>query len=102
MALRRDRRGAAWLAAAAVAWCAMACTPMSRRRGAFAPQTPGYAYADGTLFHRGRAVAHVVEYDIDVYTTRYDLVDPRGAPIARVTFASWYEHTLQCRAEFPG
>jgi hypothetical protein len=75
-------------------------TPISRQQGALRTNAPGYSYVDGTVFHHGRAILRVEQIDRGNYQTDYVVKDARGEIQAEVTFASWYQNTLICRANF--
>src|SRR5689334_18901687 len=80
----------------------LACTPISRKTGTFAPNTAGYAYRDGVVLRNNAPLYRVVQSDIDRLTTAYEIQTASGVSLAMVTFASSYEDTLECRASFPG
>jgi hypothetical protein len=80
----------------------VACTPISRQTGTFAPNTPGYAYRDGVVLRDNAPLYRVVQHDIDRLTTTYDIQSTDGTSLAMVTFASSYQNTLECRAQFAG
>jgi len=88
--------------AIAVLAAAVACgPPISRRTGVFAPKTPGYTYQDGLVAQQGKPLLRVVETDVDVTTTSYELRREGGSTEASVIFGSSYGGTLDVRAQFP-
>jgi hypothetical protein len=76
-------------------------TPISRRQGTFEPKQPGWTYDAGVLAFQGSPLYRVVQTDVDRLTTHYAVQAMDGSVQASVTFASSYQDTLECRAEFP-
>jgi hypothetical protein len=75
--------------------------PISRRTGPFAPTTPGYTYQNGAVLHDGKPEYQIVEHDVDVTTTQYEVHGTDGALEVSAVMMSSAEGTLELRAEFP-
>lgn len=95
---------ATFLAIAAIATACMPATltPISRRKGPFVAKTPGYSYQGDVVSYEGKPIIRIVQTDLGTLETYYE-IRPEGAANAEVSiiFASSYNNTLECRADFP-